>query len=112
MQAHAYRPDVGRFLTQDRFDAAAGDLTLQSDPLTQNRCSGAGRPSTTTGSPRRRATDRPWLECLPPAGSDDGTVGSPTRGAFERLCGNEVTSLIGIRLLVEAFFGTTRAHKD
>jgi RHS repeat-associated protein len=37
MQARHYRPDVGRFLTQDRYESARGDLNLQSDPLTQNR---------------------------------------------------------------------------
>ncbi len=42
MQARAYRPDVGRFLTQDRFEAAGGDLALQADALTQNRYAFAG----------------------------------------------------------------------
>lgn len=42
MQARAYRPDVGRFLTQDRFESASGDFALQSDPLTQNRYAFAG----------------------------------------------------------------------
>ena len=42
MQAREYRPDAGRFLSQDRFAAAAGDLALQSDPLTQNRYAFAG----------------------------------------------------------------------
>ena len=42
MQARQYRPDVGRFLSQDRFEAAGADLQLQSDPLTQNRYAFAG----------------------------------------------------------------------
>lgn len=42
MLARQYRPDAGRFLSQDRFEAAAGDLALQSDPLTQNRYAFAG----------------------------------------------------------------------
>ncbi len=42
MQAREYRPDVGRFLSQDRFEAAGADLALQSDPLTQNRYAFAG----------------------------------------------------------------------
>jgi RHS repeat-associated protein len=42
MQARSYRPDVGRFLSQDRFEAASADIALQSDPLTQNRYAFAG----------------------------------------------------------------------
>ena len=42
MQAREYRPEVGRFLSQDRFEAAGADLALQSDPLTQNRYAFAG----------------------------------------------------------------------
>lgn len=42
MRARAYQPGMGRFLSQDRFAAAAGDLQLQSDPLTQNRFAFAG----------------------------------------------------------------------
>jgi RHS repeat-associated protein len=42
MHARHYRPDVGRFLSQDRFASAAGDQNLQSDPLTQNRYAFAG----------------------------------------------------------------------
>jgi len=42
MQARQYRPDIGRFLTQDRFESASGDVRLQSDPLTQNRYAFAG----------------------------------------------------------------------
>ena len=37
MQARPYRPDIGRFLTQDRFEAGSGDFALQSDPMTNNR---------------------------------------------------------------------------
>ena len=37
MQARHYRPAVGRFTSQDRFESARGDFNLQSDPLTQNR---------------------------------------------------------------------------
>jgi RHS repeat-associated protein len=37
MQARNYRPDIGRFLSQDRFESARGDFNLQADPLTQNR---------------------------------------------------------------------------
>ncbi len=42
MQARQYRADIARFLTQDRFESATGDLNLQSDPLTQNRYAFAG----------------------------------------------------------------------
>ena len=42
MQARSYRPDIGRFLSQDRFEAASADVALQSDPLTQNRYAFAG----------------------------------------------------------------------
>lgn len=42
MRARSYRPEIGRFLTADRFEAAAGDFNLQSDPLTQNRYAFAG----------------------------------------------------------------------
>jgi RHS repeat-associated protein len=37
MQAREYLPDIGRFLTQDRYEDATSDLSLQTDPLTQNR---------------------------------------------------------------------------
>jgi RHS repeat-associated protein len=42
MQARDYRPDTGRFLTEDRFEQAGVDLELQADPLTQNRYAFAG----------------------------------------------------------------------
>jgi RHS repeat-associated protein len=42
MQARVYRPDSGRFLSQDRYEAAAGDQALQTDSLTQNRYAFAG----------------------------------------------------------------------
>jgi RHS repeat-associated protein len=42
MQARQYRPDIGRFLTQDRYESSSGDFNLQSDPLTQNRYAFAG----------------------------------------------------------------------
>ena len=42
MQARAYRPEIGRFLSQDRFADAGADLELQTDPLTQNRYVFAG----------------------------------------------------------------------
>jgi RHS repeat-associated protein len=42
MQSRAYRPDIGRFLTSDRYESSAGDFNLQSDPLTQNRYAFAG----------------------------------------------------------------------
>jgi RHS repeat-associated protein len=42
MFARPYRPEVGRFLTQDRFASASQDLLLQSDPLTQNRYAFSG----------------------------------------------------------------------
>jgi RHS repeat-associated protein len=45
MLARPYRPEVGRFLTQDRYASASQDLLLQSDPLTQNRYAfGGGNP--------------------------------------------------------------------
>jgi RHS repeat-associated protein len=42
MQAREYRPDLGHFLSQDRFESAVADDFLQADPLTQNRYSFAG----------------------------------------------------------------------
>lgn len=42
MHARAYRPEVGRFLSQDLYASAAGDQALQADPLTQNRYAFAG----------------------------------------------------------------------
>jgi len=42
MQARSYRPDLGQFLSEDRFEAAGLDLFLQADPLTQNRYAFAG----------------------------------------------------------------------
>ena len=42
MGARQYRPESGRFLTQDRYEQAQGDLELQADPLTQNRYAFAG----------------------------------------------------------------------
>jgi RHS repeat-associated protein len=30
MQARQYRPDIGRFLTQDRYESSSGDFNLQS----------------------------------------------------------------------------------
>lgn len=42
MRARAYRPDIGRFLTQDRYEAASADLNLQTDHLTQDRYAFAG----------------------------------------------------------------------
>jgi RHS repeat-associated protein len=45
MQARQYRPDQGRFLTQDSYEAANADLQLQGDPLTQDRYAfAAGNP--------------------------------------------------------------------
>jgi len=42
MRARVYRPDIGRFLTRDRYEAASADVNLQTDPLTQNRYAFAG----------------------------------------------------------------------
>ena len=42
MHARQYRPDTGRFLSQDRYESAVGDQLLQADPLTQNRYAFAG----------------------------------------------------------------------
>jgi RHS repeat-associated protein len=42
MQARDYRPEIGRFLNEDRYEEAGAELALQSDPLTQNRYSFAG----------------------------------------------------------------------
>ncbi len=42
MRARQYRPQIGRFLTQDRFESARNDFNLQADPLTQNRYAFAG----------------------------------------------------------------------
>lgn len=42
MQARAYRPDIGRFLTQDAYEASNGDFNLEADPLTQDPYAFAG----------------------------------------------------------------------
>jgi len=42
MHARHYRPEIGRFLTQDHYASASADLLLQADPLTQNRYAFAG----------------------------------------------------------------------
>jgi RHS repeat-associated protein len=42
MGARSYRPDVGRFLSQDRYEAASDDFNVQTDPLTQSRYAFAG----------------------------------------------------------------------
>jgi RHS repeat-associated protein len=42
MHARVYRPEVGRFLTEDRLEQASANLNLQSDPLTQARYAFAG----------------------------------------------------------------------
>lgn len=46
-QAREYRPDIQRFLTQDRYEAALGDLSLATDPLLSDRYAYlAGNPTT------------------------------------------------------------------
>lgn len=42
MQARTYRPDIARFVSQDRYESAGADFNLQADPLTQNRAAFAG----------------------------------------------------------------------
>ena len=42
MQARSYLPQAAQFSGEDRYEAAGGDLALQSDPLTQNRYAFAG----------------------------------------------------------------------
>jgi len=42
MLARTYRPEIARFLSEDRFEQAGLDLGLQADPLTQNRYVFAG----------------------------------------------------------------------
>jgi RHS repeat-associated protein len=37
LRARMYRPDIGRFLSPDRYESAAADLSLQLDPTTNNR---------------------------------------------------------------------------
>jgi RHS repeat-associated protein len=37
MRARAYLPEIGRFLQEDHFEDAAGDMALEIDPLTQDR---------------------------------------------------------------------------
>jgi RHS repeat-associated protein len=45
--AREYRPDIQRFLTQDRFEAAGGDLQLATNPLSSDRYAYvAGNPTT------------------------------------------------------------------
>jgi RHS repeat-associated protein len=50
MQARPYSPGWGRFLGLDVFEDAAGDMALQSDPLTNNRYAFTGGNPTTTWS--------------------------------------------------------------
>jgi RHS repeat-associated protein len=42
MRARSYLPSIARFTGADRYESAGTDLTLQSDPLTQNRYVFAG----------------------------------------------------------------------
>jgi RHS repeat-associated protein len=42
MRARSYRPEIGRFLTQDRYESASADLRLIADPITANRYVFAG----------------------------------------------------------------------
>jgi RHS repeat-associated protein len=42
MQARSYRPDIGRFTAEDRFESSAGDFNLQSDQLAGDRYAFAG----------------------------------------------------------------------
>jgi RHS repeat-associated protein len=42
MHARPYRPDLGRFLTQDRYQAFSADIGLLADPLTNSRYVFAG----------------------------------------------------------------------
>ncbi|MDX6587266.1 MAG: hypothetical protein QOI31_1739 [Solirubrobacterales bacterium] len=42
MKARSYLPELGRFMGEDRYEASGADLTLQQDPLTQNRYAFAG----------------------------------------------------------------------
>lgn len=42
MQARAYQPSVGRFLSEDRYQSAEADLELLADPGTNNRYAFAG----------------------------------------------------------------------
>lgn len=37
MQARPYLPQAGRFLTEDGYESAAGDLSLEADTITQDR---------------------------------------------------------------------------
>jgi RHS repeat-associated protein len=58
MQARSYLPSVGRFMGEDRYEAAGADLALQSDPLTQSRYVFAG------GNPVSRVEwDGHWTKC-------------------------------------------------
>jgi RHS repeat-associated protein len=56
MLARPYRPDIGRFLTQDRYSSAHQDLLLQADPLTQKSLRVRGRQP---GQQRRVRRPRP-----------------------------------------------------
>ena len=79
MQAREYRPEVGRFLSQDRFEAAGADLALQSDPLTQNRYAFAG------GNP---VSNIEWDGHRPVANAQNGPVNSDGRSVGNGNGGN------------------------
>ena len=96
MLARSYLPEIGRFLSQDRFEDAGADLALQSDPLTQNRyafaggnpisniewdghCGGAGgacRPSDTVKPPPEGTINKQdWLEAAYPEAYPEASPG-------------------------------------
>ncbi|HEX2084476.1 MAG TPA: RHS repeat-associated core domain-containing protein [Solirubrobacteraceae bacterium] len=99
MHARHYRPDIGRYLTQDRYASAAGDMNLQADPLTQNRYAFAsGNPVSNVefdghkfdggggiGGPRT-AEGRPTTvdKAHPSPGSDPVVVSTQNSGSAQR----------------------------
>jgi RHS repeat-associated protein len=76
MEAREYRPDTGRFLSQDRYASAVGDKLLQADPLTQNRYAFAGgNPVNNVEFDGHAWSYRQWRQ---QRRSNNGGSGSPT----------------------------------
>ncbi len=87
IQAREYRPEIGRFLSQDRFQSAGADLHLQSDPLTQNRYAFAG------GNP---VSNVEWDGHRPTtSGSGSCPVGAPCDTASDQSEGGTPTNVAG-----------------
>jgi RHS repeat-associated protein len=91
MLARAYRPDVGRFLTQDRYASASQDLLLQADALTQNRYAfGGANPVNNVEFDGHDPSSSYTNGCDPLYGSDDRCK-KESKAAQEQSAKDQVT---------------------